>query len=277
MKNHFFIPYFGNKREEVETIYDYLVENTNINKCKKIIEPFCGTSAVSFYISLKHPKKYKYILNDNNQHLIKLYEIFSDEEKTKNFINKINLICFDEKKNFISKEKYQEIKKNDDEYSYFIMNRFYQMRTGLYPISRQPLPLDMDKINKYPVINFLRTEDIEFSTMDAMALIKKNNYKTNLIIADPPYLLTECQWYYENPNGNVYEYLASQSEKVKNLIIILEYNWIIKLLFRNIKPHIYEKTYNGIKKKKVQHAVGHFNFGDKSSIRNKKKVINLNI
>ena len=71
MKNHFIFPYAGNKREEVERIYEK-IDLTNITT---IIEPFCGTSAMSLYISLKNPKIYKYILNDNNTFLTELYMI----------------------------------------------------------------------------------------------------------------------------------------------------------------------------------------------------------
>ena len=46
MRNHFIIPYIGNKREEVETIYNNI--KNYIDDKKIIIEPFCGTSAVSY-------------------------------------------------------------------------------------------------------------------------------------------------------------------------------------------------------------------------------------
>ena len=64
-KNHFFIPYFGNKRKETPLIYEKTKHE--LNDITTIIEPFCGSCAFSYYISLQHPKKYKYILNDNNK------------------------------------------------------------------------------------------------------------------------------------------------------------------------------------------------------------------
>jgi hypothetical protein len=46
MKNHFFIPYSGNKRqEEVKQIYDNIELKPNI---KYIVETYCGSSALSF-------------------------------------------------------------------------------------------------------------------------------------------------------------------------------------------------------------------------------------
>lgn len=71
MKNHFLFSYSENKREKVKTIYD----NLNFTNIDTIIEPFAGTSALSYYISTKHPKRFKYILNDQNNLLIDLYNI----------------------------------------------------------------------------------------------------------------------------------------------------------------------------------------------------------
>ena len=81
MKNHFYISYPGNKREEVENIYNLI----DLNDITTIVEPFCGTCAMSFYISTKHPKKYKYIINDNNEYLKEMFDIIRDDERTKEF------------------------------------------------------------------------------------------------------------------------------------------------------------------------------------------------
>ena len=55
MKQHFFMAYFGNKRQEVENLYNFL--KSKLENIKNIVEPFCGSSALSFYISTLHPKK----------------------------------------------------------------------------------------------------------------------------------------------------------------------------------------------------------------------------
>ena len=56
MKNHFFMGYAGNKRNECEGLYNEVKDK--LSNIKTIIEPFCGTSSFSFYLSLKHPIKY---------------------------------------------------------------------------------------------------------------------------------------------------------------------------------------------------------------------------
>jgi len=48
MKNHFYMPYFGNKRTEVSIIYKHL----DLNNITTIIEPYAGSAAISYYISL---------------------------------------------------------------------------------------------------------------------------------------------------------------------------------------------------------------------------------
>ena len=97
MKNHFFFGYAGNKRNECETIYDEI--KNKLDNITTIIEPFCGTSAFSYYLSLKCPKQFKYVLNDNNIFLIQLYVIAKDEKKLEKLIK-----LLDEKIKGINKE-----------------------------------------------------------------------------------------------------------------------------------------------------------------------------
>ena len=85
MKNHFFFSYAGNKRNEVDHILSY-IESQNFDNIKTIIEPFCGSSALSYYISTKYPKKFNYILNDFDEHLITLYKLTSNEKNLKSLI-----------------------------------------------------------------------------------------------------------------------------------------------------------------------------------------------
>jgi site-specific DNA-adenine methylase len=45
MKNHFYISYFGNKRNEVIDIVKCIPK---LETYEKIIEPFCGSCAISY-------------------------------------------------------------------------------------------------------------------------------------------------------------------------------------------------------------------------------------
>jgi len=88
MKNHFFYPYVGNKREEVEHIYNLL----DLNNINTIVEPFCGSCAVSYYIwSQNKDKNSKYILNDLDSNLINLLKSIRNCEY-KDIENEVNKI-----------------------------------------------------------------------------------------------------------------------------------------------------------------------------------------
>lgn len=248
MKNHFIIAYTGNKREEVEIIYKNIKIDDNI---EYIVEPFCGSSSLSYYISLQNPKKYKYVLNDNDPFLIELYKIMKDEILFKNFIEKINNICFVDGI-FIDKIQYNNIKKENNIYSYFIQNKFYNIRPGLYPI-RIKKPLIYENILKTPIINFLRTEEIILYNDDAINILEKYNKPNNIILLDPPYMNCNGNSMYNNANLNIYEHIIDKT--FNNTYLIVENNWIIKLLCKNKEHFIYEKTYNGLRKKKVNHII----------------------
>jgi len=89
-KNHFYIGYAGNKRTECKDIYDSI----NFNNIETIVEPYCGTCAISYYISLNKPNM-KYILNDSNDFLKEMYEILIDDIKKGKFKEEYKKIVSD--------------------------------------------------------------------------------------------------------------------------------------------------------------------------------------
>jgi site-specific DNA-adenine methylase len=248
MKNHFFFGYAGNKRQEVELIFDnYIIKKYHSilsQPNKIIIEPFCGTCALSYYLSLKYPKHFKYILNDNNIYLIELLNIAKDENKLKEFEKKINEVA----QKLTTKEKYLEIIKQDNLIGYFISQKIYCIRAGLFPL---------DYVYKYinlvdcPIVNFLRTENIELNNEDALTII--NRYSSNsssFIFMDPPYLQTENS-FYKSPTANIYQFMSCNPLYLYegHFFLILENNWIIKLLFKDYKFIEYDKKYETSKKR----------------------------
>lgn len=247
MKNHFYIAYSGNKRNEIENIYN----NLNLQGVEIIIEPFCGSCAMSYYISIKHPKKFKYILNDNNPHLFEMYNIIINDEKTKEFEEEI-----EKKINYINcdKIKYNEIVKQKNIYSWFIGQKFYNIRPGLFP---QDKKFKNIKLSSYPIYNFFRDEDIIYMNCQGKDIYDtyKNNEKA-LILMDPPYL-SVCNTLYNSPDINIYTYLYNNeiiNEKAK-IYLILENMWIIKLLFQKYKKlDEYNKLYQA-KKRNSTHII----------------------
>ncbi len=252
MKNHFYMAYSGNKRTEVEEIFNFL----NFNNITTIIEPFCGSCAMSFYIWLKYPNL-KFILNDNDKFLKLMFETIIDDDK----LNKFEEL-YKNKMQYIgkSKEKYKEVINNDDLIGWFIKYKIYTLRPGMFPSRDLDSILKNNSIinlKKYPIFNFFRNANIEFKNLDWLEIYEK--YKNNddcLILLDPPYISTTNS-FYADPKLNIYEYVSNndiKKEKAK-IYFILENIWIIKLLFKNYEQQTYNKKYTGINKKIVDHII----------------------
>ena len=254
MKNHFIFGYTGNKREEVEQIYKAL----KLDGITTIIEPFCGSSSISYYISTKHPGKFKYILNDNNKYLIELYNIIRDDEKFKKFnvrvelfINKYNRLNNEDKKEF-----YKSITKADNVLSYFIANKYYKFRPFIPPIDKE---LKINYLN-CDIIKFLKNENVEIIYGDGVDLIRQNK-KECIYICDPPYMMTSNSFYIDGATKgdfNIYEFAFNLQKEIKrnNIYMIVELNWIMNLLSEKFKVLLkYEKKYNSFKKKTCTHCI----------------------
>lgn len=255
MKNHFFFAYAGNKRNECDDIYSkYLNETLKDEKITTIIEPYCGTSSISYYTSLKHPKKYNYILNDNNKQLIDLYKMVKNgeykkiNEEVNKYVNEFNKYTNDVER----KKYYDTIIKDNNIYSYLFINKYYSIRAGLYPLMERTKQIKPLKIEEIPIYNFILNEKITFLNIDALDIINKyKDNETTILILDPPYVQT-CNSFYCDQNMNIYEYLYNNNiNNYKcNIVLILENIWINKLLFQENKILFeYNKTYESSKKK----------------------------
>jgi hypothetical protein len=239
MKNHFYISYYGNKRNESEKLFNEI----KFDGIDTIIEPFCGSCAISYYISLKIPNL-KYILNDNNKYLKEMYEILLDDYKIIEFEKQIKLLYSN-----ITKEKYNEIVKQDNLFSWFIKNKYYNIRPGIFPQDKK-YPNEID-LKSTGICSFFRNNNIKFFCKDAIEIMEEFKNKPNcLICLDPPYLQL-CNDFYNNPNVNIYEYLYNNDIKMNKskIYLILEKMWIICLLFKNLNMIEYEKKYEASKKK----------------------------
>lgn len=257
MKNHFVIPYTGNKRCEVEEIYEHL----DLADVETIVEPFCGSSAMSFYIASKNPKKFKYILNDLNKDLQTLYKAMKDEQKWRFFCVMIEIFvnCWNKRMPNADKRRYyKDVIDTRGAVSYFISQKFYVFRSGLAPMSKSDIPKNLNlSFLKAPILSFMKNEDVTVTCGDAVELIKLNK-KNHLYLLDPPYVLTNNSFYNSGDTAgdfNVYEYLST-CEPHMNKFLIVEDTWIMRGLFRNgTLVHTYEKNYTGLRKKKSKHII----------------------
>jgi len=267
MKNHFFFPYAGNKRQEVEHIY----ENIDFENIKTIVEPFCGSCALSYYIwTLNKEKNYKYILNDLDSHLIDFLKAIKNN-KYKEIENEVN-----NKKNEIkqyeddmieAKKIYVKYLKTNTLESWVFKNKYYNMKAGMFPL-RDFKRFFNDKIWDFttsPIYDFLTNADIEIYNEDANKIIDKYDNKKTFIFLDPPYIAS-CNNFYstdttENIN-NIYEMLSSKG--LKNfkckILICHENNWLFKLIFKDYLDgeKEYKKRYeNSLRRGKPQKQTTH--------------------
>jgi site-specific DNA-adenine methylase len=251
VKNHFFFGYCGNKRNEAENIYKTIVNIKGINDVKTIIEPFCGSCAMSVYISHQEPKKYKYVINDNNKHLVELLKVAKSDTKLDKLIDDLN-----KKVVGIDKEKYKAILKEDTLISWIISHTIYAIRPCMFP-SKGHIKDNYNNFKSVDVVKFLRNENVTITNTDGIDVINKfKDIKTCLMLLDPPYIIL-CNEMYANSDVNIYQYLYNN--KIENMkckmLLCLESIWIIKLLFQNNKIlEEYNKTYE-MSKRKTQHVI----------------------
>lgn len=248
-KNHFMIPYSGNKRTEVKKI----LESVNLDDIKYIVEPFCGTSAFSYYVWKEHPdgKKYTYIINDNDPNLIELYKIAKDDSKWKELIKSANDACCIEGRFKISKEEYLNIINDGTLRGWFIAHKWYNIRTGMYPSKNIPKMLSDDYCDGFR--EFLKTAQIKFSNADGVDVVQKYELKKKaFIFLDPPYINLDNS-FYECGGKNIYEYLAYKKSDDFNCYIcaVLNDSWINRLIFKQYKIIEYNKMYQTSKKKVI--------------------------
>jgi site-specific DNA-adenine methylase len=255
MKNHFITSYSGNKRAEVKEIYP----NIDFKGVKYIVEPYCGSSAMSYYISTQQPKKFTYILNDTNKPLMKLYEIMKDEIR-------FNYLCclYELQAQAIrkrGKEHWKLVIEENTCIGYLIQAKFKGARPCVFPYENRINQKNLNFINKSaPIIDFMRNEKVIIKCKDALDILEECNEKKYLLLCDPPYMFT-CNTFYSNAkdggNYNIYEHIVMSNKKYKcKLYFVLEYLWIVKAIFTEKKIiHMYDKSYTGYRKKKVKHCI----------------------
>lgn len=242
-KNHFFISYAGNKRTEVKEI----LKNINLEQYTTIIEPYCGSASLSYYISTLYPNKFKYILNDKNKHLIDIMKLIKDK-KTNDFEKTINELIIN-----INKEKYMELIKENTKEGYFIKNKIKGRHPGQFPTAYKSKYLSLE----CPFINFLQNEDVSLLNDDGINIVKNYNKKECLIFLDPPYLISYNSYYDGiSTDINIYQYILDNGLNNFNSFILmcLENSWIINHLFKYYIKYKYKKIYSN-RKRQTEHCI----------------------
>jgi hypothetical protein len=257
MKNHYFTCYVGNKRKEIKDILPFI----DLDNIKYILEPFAGSSAMSFYISTLYPNKFKYILNDNDKINYDLFNISRDTERTEDFNNKINKIIdeFNTYTDDVNRKIFYNSIDTKTLEGYIFKFKYYSIRSGLYPMINRINKIKPYKLQDYPVYNFYNNEDIIYENIDGIEFINKYNQDDDkLFLLDPPYLAC-CNDFYNNKDVNIYEWVYNNKslllDSKNKIIFILEHMWIIKLLLQNFKILFEYDKYYDLSHKKTTHII----------------------
>ena len=247
MRNHFIISYAGNKRQEVERIEEYL--HNKLDGIDTIIESYCGSSAMSCYLSMKYPRRFKYILNDLDPMLIELYHLMKDKVLFDEFMVLLNETV----KLIVDKQAYLDAIKPKTVLAWFIKHRIFRIKAGLYPLAYKPKTYNFDD---FPILKFLREENVSIRLGNGEDLfIEYENDPTVLCFIDPPYLKS-CNCFYTKKTTNIYDYCSDKKMnnfKCKMVFIVEDIPTIRELFPDNIKLS-YGKHYE-MQHKKTNHVI----------------------
>jgi len=263
-QNHYYTHYFGNKRKEIKDILPLI----NLDNITTIIEPFAGSAAMSYYISTLYPKRFKYILNDNDKINYDLFNTSRDPDLTHKFNEDMNKLI-DEFNTYTEDVSRKAFYKSIDDKTlegYIFKAKYYSIRMGLYPMISRINKIKPYKLQDYPVYDFYNNEDITYSNIDGVEIMK--NYDEDddrLFLLDPPYLKTSKEnGFYNNLDMGIYDWILNDDklllESKNKFIFILEIIDEVEILFSNFKTLMtYEKQYSRIgktgKPRKTKHIV----------------------
>ena len=184
--SHFPIFYSGNKRKE----YKYIEPFINFDGIENIIEPFCGSSAISFNIWLKHPHL-NFYLNDNFKELINIYDLLKTND-INDIFDKFNeyKLKYNDPKEFCKFAKDNNYK--NDTIIFMFLRKTLRFRKG--EVLRSEYHYST-KLFKKPTklqlkfTEFIKSPNVHISNNDWSILF--NNFKNNdksIFFFDPPYI-----------------------------------------------------------------------------------------
>jgi site-specific DNA-adenine methylase len=241
--SHFIISYAGNKRNE----YKHIKPHLSLENKKNIIEPFCGTSALSFHIWKEHKDKFNYFLNDSNDKLIEIYQLFktTDYEKIEDEMNNL-------KSRITNKEEYNNLKKKDGNvFEYIYLNKYYSIQPGLYNEKNNTnIAFKFTELQK-EFLDFIKQDYVYITCANWETIFNQHKDNENsVILLDPPYMIS-CNEFYKQRSLNIYEYLYNNKLDIfkSKIILVLEDIWFIRLLLSEFIKASYDKQYNSTKKK----------------------------
>jgi site-specific DNA-adenine methylase len=260
-KNHFPFSYKGNKRNEIENI----INNIDFKNKKNIVEPFTGSSAMSFGIWKKYGNQFNYYLNDIDEKVVKVHNLLRNET-IQNIEDNVNRVRQDVLSQEDKKEFHKSINENNrDIYDYIYVSK-YCMRglTHLCHIDTEKWKNEKRLLTSYKFtssqlqfIEFIKSPNVFITNNDYKTIYEehKNNSKS-IILLDPPYVNSDKSFYHSN-DTEIYTYLSNNSIKKNkaSIYVIVDDNWIMRIVFKDTNVlSVYDKTYEIIHRQ-VKHVI----------------------
>lgn len=253
--SHFIINWGGNKRREFKYIENHLSLDNKIN----IIEPFCGSSAISFGLWLKHGNKFNYYLNDLDEDLFKIYEVIKNDDIDELY-DKLNNIISQSNTKETFKEMVKVYKNDKDIYKRIALLQLGFRKNCFYTIDNKYLNKNNIKPTKLNLLffDFIKSSNVFISNDDWCEFY--NRHKDNnqsLIILDPPYIDSDNIHFYKKKcrNLNVYDKLDDIKNDKATSIFIIEKTDVTQELFKDWNTLTeYDKMYV-FKKRKTIHIM----------------------
>lgn len=227
----------GSKTVDIKHFKSYLPTDVKI-----IVEPFCGTSAVS-RIHYFDTNKYDYHLNDLDKNIYTLmnnmnaYIALYDE-----IYNEYNNI---HKLNNMTERDFGKLLKNritdESNISQILLSEVYNnIKCGRY--------FRMPKKNVNPNDSLIYNKAIKTNCDYKIILEQYKNNKDAFLFLDPPYLFSDNSSYRPNNNGtditHIYVHILEYLKKCKcKVMLIINKLDILVYLFKNYIKGEYDRVY----------------------------------
>eukprot|EP01095_Lingulamoeba_sp_RSL-Kostka_P007445 TRINITY_DN2374_c0_g1_i14.p1 TRINITY_DN2374_c0_g1~~TRINITY_DN2374_c0_g1_i14.p1 ORF type:complete len:252 (-),score=22.65 TRINITY_DN2374_c0_g1_i14:156-911(-) len=237
--SYFYFAYLGNKRNEADIILSYV----DMKKYDTIVEPLCGSFALSIYCYDTLKLDYNYVLNDIDPNLCDFLKDvkINGSDKYFKFCQK-NLVG-------LTKKKFNNIIKKREEnlLNWFFYRKVFGIGCGRFPNQK----LRALKLKKHFVTDkFLNRKNTIIYNKDYTDILNMYKDKPNVLIyLDPPYVNSYNARYRNKNNGTDETYYLVEikkfMEKAKcKVLLSINSNELIKYFFKEFNIQEYDKKYS---------------------------------
>lgn len=254
MVDNFYFTYVGSKSKEYKEIKNYFPKNI-----KTIIEPFCGSCAVSR--QMWKEEKYKncnFILNDLNNLLIEFYNIVK-HDKLDDFVEQINQYkdITKEEYNLLVNPKSNELLTLN---GYFLGLTYHNFRPNIYPIINGIRGKFRDYKKHYTKVkynDFYKNTNTQLRCEDYNIVLEEYKDDTEaFIFLDPPYMNSYNAYYGSGIDiESIFKNLLYHLHNSKaNIMLVVQGDFFMKIIFEKYIKCEYSKTYE-MTRKQTSHLI----------------------